>query len=156
MRELELTSASREVRDPSEASTFAAARAPSTTMSSAMLRIPNGRLLAVSAQLRQNFHTNHHLRSAQQAPVPAASQQQHVQQAVAEQKKHPSAVGHPALRNAAPRRANDKALYLTFFGLLFGIGPLCYWYWQYRQDHMRRKKEEMLADIRARYQARGG
>lgn len=109
--------------------------------------------LTAPPSLRRAFHPGRHLRSTQHPPVPAATQ--HVQQAVAEQKKHPSAVSHPALRNTRPNRANDKALYLTFFGLLFGVGPLVYWYWQYRQDHMRRKKEQMLADIRARYQAGG-
>ena len=123
-----------------------------------MPRLPaHHRMLPATAPYAQYFHARHHLRSAEQAhtPVPAASQQQSMQQAVVQQKMHPSAVSHPALRSDTPKRASARGPLLTFFGLLFCIPPLSYFWWQHRQEHMRRKKEQMLAEIRARYQARG-
>nr|OQO25806.1 hypothetical protein B0A51_06218 [Rachicladosporium sp. CCFEE 5018] len=71
------------------------------------------------------------------------------------QPRHPSAVGHPALESKRTKRGSDGLLYLTFFGLLGAGLPLSYWYWGYRERHMKEKKEKILADLRAKYAAKG-
>lgn len=52
------------------------------------------------------------------------------------------------------RRAEPHLL--VFLGCLVATPPLIYYYWQYREQHMREKKEGMLREIQARAAARSG
>ncbi|OQO10517.1 hypothetical protein B0A48_03814 [Cryoendolithus antarcticus] len=108
--------------------------------------------------------TSHHpLRNADSAASYPQSQQAigtapqlpSTAQDLTAQPRHPSAVGHPALESKRTKRGSDGLLYLTFFGLLGAGVPLSYWYWGYREEHMKRKKEKILADLRAKYAAKG-
>ncbi|KAG8631162.1 hypothetical protein KVT40_000302 [Elsinoe batatas] len=53
-----------------------------------------------------------------------------------------------------PLKARDPAknppILAIFFASIIGIPPLVYYYWQYREEHMKQKKFAMLKDIQAR------
>ncbi|KAF2225670.1 hypothetical protein BDZ85DRAFT_279339 [Elsinoe ampelina] len=53
-----------------------------------------------------------------------------------------------------PLKARDPAknppVLAIFFASIIGIPPLVYYYWQYREEHMKQKKFAMLKDIQAR------
>ena len=86
-----------------------------------------------------------------------AQQLQAQQSPIAEIAKHPSAVSHPALSEQPTQRGGgDNSIVFIFGGLLLGGIPLSYWYWGYREQAMKRKKEEMLRGIQERYAARHG
>lgn len=100
------------------------------------------------------------LRARQQQQLLAqqilAQQLQTQQPPQAEGAKHPSAVSHPALDQPTQRGGGDNSIVFIFGGLLLGGIPLSYWYWGYREQAMKRKKEEMLRGIQERYAARHG
>ena len=99
------------------------------------------------------IHTNQRLRTGQSAV--AATQPHAPPPATAQHLKHPSAIGHPALRKEPVKAGSDKGFFVTFIGLLAAGVPLTYWYWGYRADHMRRVKEEKLKEVQERYRAGG-
>jgi len=59
-----------------------------------------------------------------------------------------------ALPGGKPRETNDLPLAM-FFGGLFAIPFVVYYYWQYRQDHMDKKKERLLQEQREKYRLGG-
>lgn len=86
-----------------------------------------------------------------------------IRRSLADRAQTPARVQEPALYNdAAPMPAQPRqpaqqsrgGPHLLILGLGLVSSPfIVYFYWNYREEHMRRKKEAMLRDIRARVQA---
>lgn len=69
----------------------------------------------------------------------------------AEARPHPSAIQDPRLNQKG--RPSNGPFMAILLGSVIAVPPLIYFYWQYREEHMKAKKEQLLAEVRARYQA---
>ena len=60
----------------------------------------------------------------------------------------------PIPQHTRPRISNAGPIY-TFWGLLFATPIISYYYYQYRKDHMDKKRERLIAEAQEKYKPRG-